>query len=508
VDKFKYQQHDIVHFKDRKMAFPECKDHSKQRCEIYCEQCDVPVCTKCIIGPHKGHDAVELSEAIETKKQEIKKEIQEIESVIIPRYKQKMEDAENKLSVTSARFNELEKEREKRRKLWHQEVDAIFNKCGSSIKSIEEYQLAVLKSHHSKITSLIQEMTKIVQENKKLVRSKTLSEFTNFKSKLGEYNMMPRDVDFAIPVLNASTILGRELRLQLGEFQATLTQTAHSTLTDEVACSSVSTLLEKAKVIASIPTGVLNLLSVACMGVDGAWIGYKNNIIRHVSIQGSLEDFVECQTWPHDITLNTQGELLYSDGPSQTLNIVRHGKTEKLITTPQGWHPAGLFCTKAGDILVSMFSTDCRRYKIVRYRGNKVKQEIELESGQPISKGGASLLWVVENNNGDICASDNAAKMVVAVDKSGRVRFRYDGTPSKRKEMFNPEQLVTDSMSQIIVTDYNNACLHILNANGQFLRCLDNCGLDKPTGVSIDSLGRLWVGLEETGEVKVIQYIK
>jgi hypothetical protein len=97
--------------------------------------------------------------------------------------------------------------------------------------------------------------------------------------------------------------------------------------------------------------------------------------------------------------------------------------------------------------------------------------------------------------------------MVVAVDKSGRVRFRYDGTPARRKETFNPEHLITDSMSQIIVTDYNNACLHILNANGQFMRCLDNCGLDKPIGLSIDSLGRLWVGLKETGEVKVIQYI-
>jgi flagellar motility protein MotE (MotC chaperone) len=120
VDKFKYQQHDIVHFKDRKMAFSECAIHLKQKCVVYCEQCDVPVCTKCLIGPHKGHDAVELSDIIESKKQEIKKEIQEIESTIIPRYKQKMENAENKLSVTTERFNELEKEREQRRKLWLQ----------------------------------------------------------------------------------------------------------------------------------------------------------------------------------------------------------------------------------------------------------------------------------------------------------------------------------------------------------------------------------------------------
>jgi hypothetical protein len=125
-----------------------------------------------------------------------------------------------------------------------------------------------------------------------------------------------------------------------------------------------------------------------------------------------------------------------------------------------------------------------------------VKQEIDTdENGQRIYKEGWSLLWVVENNNGDICASDNDAKTVVVVEKSGRVRFRYDGTPANRKKSFDPEHLVTDSFSQIIVTDNNNACLHILDKNGQFLGCVDNCGLYKPIGLSIDSLGRLWVGL-------------
>jgi hypothetical protein len=419
-----------------------------------------------------------------------------------------MENAENKLSVTTERFNELEKEREQRRKLWHQEVDAIFNKCGSIVKAIEENQLAALKSHHSKLTSLIQEMTKTVLQNKKLLRSKTLSEIKEYKSKVREYKVMPNDIDVEMPVLNTSILKGRELRIEVGEYQATLTQTAHPTLTDKVFFSSVSTLLDKAKVIASIPTRIQLLVSVACFGVDEAWISYENNTIRRVGIQGSLEDYVKCQTCPHDIILNRKGELIYSDGASGTVNIVRYKGIETLINTSQGWYPGGLCCTRSGDILVSMFTAKPRRHKIVRYQGHTVKQEIELEHGKPIYKGGDALMWIVENNNEDICASDNNAKMVVAVDKLGRVRFRYDGAPARRKEKFDPEHLVTDSISQIIVADYNNACLHILNRNGQFLGWVDNCGLYKPMGLSIDSAGRLWVGLEETGEVKVIQYIK
>ena len=51
--------HDIVPFKNKsyQLVFPECKTHTGHRCEAYCQMCDTPICTKCFIGSHKGHDA-------------------------------------------------------------------------------------------------------------------------------------------------------------------------------------------------------------------------------------------------------------------------------------------------------------------------------------------------------------------------------------------------------------------------------------------------------------------
>ena len=113
-----------------------------------------------------------------------------------------------------------------------------------------------------------------------------------------------------------------------------------------------------------------------------------------------------------------------------------------------------------------------------------------------------------ENNNGDVCVSDTNADTVVVVDNTGRVRFRYDGTPSRREKSFDPRGIVTDALSQIIVADSYNNCLHILDQNGQFLRCVDDCGLEEPVGLSVDSKGRLWVGLCDKGEIKVIEYLQ
>ncbi|XP_056001475.1 uncharacterized protein LOC125654776 [Ostrea edulis] len=511
VDKLKYQPHDIVHFKDRKVDFPECKIHSSQRCEAHCQQCDVPVCLKCMLGPHNGHKVKDMPEIFNDKKKKLEKETKEIESTIIPQYQKKNEETESKLSILMAEFDELDKEKENHRKSWHQEVDTIFNHLGSLMKSIKENLLAALNSHQSKIKNQIPDMTHTVQQNKEILKSNNVSAVTNYKSKLEEYRNMPTDIDVKLPSLKTNTVQGRELSLELGGYKASLTQTTLSSLTEEVSYLSLQKLLEQAKSISAIPTGLNPLHHVACVGVDEAWVSGKDKTIRRVDIHGSVQDTVTttCKTRPNDITVTRQGELVYCDTKNRTVNIVRHGRTETLITTSRGWYPNKVCCTKSGDILVSMFNTDKSQYKIVRYQGHTVKQEIDRdEDGEPIYNGGTHALSVVENNNEDICASDGNAKAVVVVDKSGRVRFRYYGTPARRKKSFNPVHIVTDSMSQIIVADFNNDCLHILDQNGQFLRCVDNCGLDNPYGLSVDSEGRLWVGLLHSGEVKVIQYMK
>jgi hypothetical protein len=166
------------------------------------------------------------------------------------------------------------------------------------------------------------------------------------------------------------------------------------------------------------------------------------------------------------------------------------------------------FCARSGDILVSMSTKDGSHYKIVRYQGQRVTQEIDKdERGNPIHQGGSSLVYVIENNNANVVASDLNAREVVVVDRTGKVRFRYNDKPPGGQKSFAPTQIVTDSMSHIIVVDDFNDCLHILDQKGRFLRCVDS-GLYDLNGLSVDSEGRLWVGQFEFGELKVIQYMK
>jgi hypothetical protein len=465
---------------------------------------------KCVTGSHKGHDVVDMADIITKKKESIKRVTEEIETNVISKSKKQDSEAEKKISECIAHFSDLMKKGKDKRKQWHQEVDDIFDHLDTLTQSLRDYQITALKSYQSQLRSQNSSMFQTIQENKEILKSNNVSDVNNYESKLTELRKIPPVPDLTLPSLKTSTIQGRELGLELKEFRAKLTQSTPSNLIDEDSTLSLTNLLKEAKVIANIPTNVEKLCRIACAGSDRAWISGEDEIIRCFDIHGTVTDTVtsQCSQFPGDIAVNRKGELIYSDAPDRTVNIVRHGKIKSLFTTPQGWHPRRLCCTKSGDILVSMCTTDKSHFKIVRYHGKKVTQETQKdEHGKPIYQGGEFGLYVTENIIGDIVTSNPNAREVVGVDRTGKVRFRYNDKPPGGQQPFCPTKIVTDPMGHILVGDDFNKCLHILDENGRFLRCVDS-GSCRPRGLSVDSEGRLWVGLYESGEVKVIQYMK
>ncbi|XP_078330463.1 uncharacterized protein LOC144624503 [Crassostrea virginica] len=419
-DEVKSLPHDIVPFLDRKIqvVYPECQEHSGQRCEVNCKECNTPVCIKCIgFGPHKGHDIEELTEYHENKIRKIKSDTEEMKAKLIPKYQKEDLEIGKKISKTKSKLDDIDQ--------------------------------------------------------------------------------------------------GKELIIEIGGYRATLKQMSPPSPSADVSrlTTRIGKLMYHVRVIATIPTIYKPLYGVACVGEAEAWIHGNNQTITRIDIHGTVRDTVTttCQNGPDGIAVTKGRELIYIDGNSRTVNIVRHRTSETLITTPQDWRPKRLCRSRSGDILVHLYkvSDSPTKNKIIRYQGQNIKQEIYKDGqGSPIFKDGGNPLYISENNNGDVCVSDRNADTVVVVDNTGRVRFRYNGTPARTRKSFAPRYIVTDALSQIIVADIDNNCLHILDQNGQFLKCVDDCGLEKPLGLSVDSEGRLWVWLFFAGEIKVIKYVE
>lgn len=98
---------------------------------------------------------------------------------------------------------------------------------------------------------------------------------------------------------------------------------------------------------------------------------------------------------------------------------------------------------------------------------------------------------------------------MVVFNQAGNLRFRYTGHHTKSKESpFIPSGITKNSLSQILTADGGNSCVHILDQDGQLLRYIDNNMFDNLVGMSADKLDNLYVAEYNSGDVKVIKYLK
>lgn len=217
--------HDIVHFRNRKaqLIFNACEVHEGQRCEALCQQCNIPICIKCCIGPHKHHDNVDISDLVQRKKEKIQRETEEIKNDIIPYFEKTNAYLKKELRKITADINQVEEETETLRGIWHQEVDYLFDKLGSFFAETRKRNSETLRKHENKIKEQTKYMTKALQRNKHFLKTNNASDIAEYRSKIDNYRYIDNHLDFKKPTLRANTLRGEKLDLAVGKIQATFT---------------------------------------------------------------------------------------------------------------------------------------------------------------------------------------------------------------------------------------------------------------------------------------------
>ena len=126
----------------------------------------------------------------------------------------------------------------------------------------------------------------------------------------------------------------------------------------------------------------------------------------------------------------------------------------------------------------SYFKKCCRVWPLKSYSGSIEKQSIQLDDhSQPFYSTDANPPFLSENKKLDICVADYHARSVVVVIATGKLRFRYIGPPPTTGNLFKQWSFTTNSQNMILITDFDNNRIQILDQDGRFLCYIDSCCL-------------------------------
>ncbi|XP_052672729.1 uncharacterized protein LOC128155181 [Crassostrea angulata] len=510
-----YDKHKIVLFKERRstLIYPPCEIHPHKNCDLQCEDCgNIFVCSSCTASKqHKGHNFVEVTEVYKTKKGVIKRDTKDLENHISPKYEEIALDLENQLVSLDGGYEKLTTTISKQGEQWHREIDIVINKMKTEISEIKEKHRDILQKHLNEIKQIQFLIKETLQTIRKIEKSTEVSPTIEYSSKIREFSKVPPKVQVSLPTFIPKPIDHDKLYSLFGYITPLSTATEENVLSLNQPNNFVRELLDEPALITTIQTGYEKLRFVIYINDDKIWTSGETIDIKCFNIKGSLLQTIKIKSEerPNAIAVNSDGDILCCDGTEGTVNLVKNGQTEELITLTE-WTPNQLCATSIGDLLVIMYSDDETQSKVVRYSGSTEKQTIQFDDeGKPLYSGNGYSKYITENRNHDICVADSMACAVVVVNQDGKLRWRYTGHPSVTKnEVFKPVGITTDSQSRILTANSHKHCIHILDQNGQFLRYIDNCDLKNPCGLCMDNNDNLFVCEFFKGNVKKIKYLK
>lgn len=257
-----------------------------------------------------------------------------------------------------------------------------------------------------------------------------------------------------------------------------------------------------------------NVHAIAPISDTEAWVccGWGSNEIELYDTSGEKKVSVKLDINVNDIVLTKNGDLLVSSYNGQT--IKRVDQSLRVTTFAElSFFSRGMALTDDGCVYIcgaerngsSGPTTGNNRRNVIA----KFSMDGTLVSELNISPHDAHRITMTADKN--ICFSDyenSNKRQIILMDDNGLELSRYAGpTHLDQDSPFYPLDLTCDHYGHIIVSDWNNDCVHLLNKNVGFVQFLveEEEGIQNPNSLAIDREGRLWMG-NATGLIRVYNY--
>lgn len=504
-------KHNVVDFRERTVGVPRCIQHQSIDSTYQCITCNVCICNDCMMTMHRLHRNVHIKEVMDRQSNILMKNMAELQSVIKPVFQQKTDYLKLKLANAKKGYDVIDSDISMCAEKLRRDVDLAI---GALKLEAEKYRKEHTKELEHDISVLETKLIEVQEASKKgeNALSKPL-ELLKYESNIESLKTIPEMTDFDLPVYSPGRV---DVKAGVGQLSHLVKSVIPSSVIKKRSAKKSKKIKQEPTIETSITVGERYVYDVACASKSSVWmcgagLFYYDNNVRLIEKDGNNKETLECPINPKYIALKSPGCVLFSDDSDKTVKLWSRDYQRVFIKT-DSWIPEGLAVTLSGDVIVCQYrKTEVAAEhnslsRVVRYNGEGSEiRKIEYNKEKRMFW---HALFVAENRNFDVCVSDKAKHAVVVLDKMGEFQFIYKGNIKTGKfQSFNPRGLDTDSQGNILISDYMNYTVHIIDQYGNFLHYLMRKHLKFPLGISVDADDKVWVGEYNNGTIAVIEYL-
>nr|XP_019928159.2 E3 ubiquitin-protein ligase TRIM71 [Crassostrea gigas] len=522
------KNHEVVPYRHSKDQLPveKCRDHPTKDLDILCDECNVPLCSKCsTMLVHRGHAFTDLEIIYTEQSEACRQGIQNIQMYFIPTAK----DLQNEIKLEATKIKTIMDDirlfMRDEAKSFKTVVDEVTSDNIEQINKMEESLKEMLQSQDKIYQDYISYLKDVIKQFHGYLSSSQLKNNPIIFPLSEQFKIrpIPETIKPVPPVFIAGQhnkedvvkLMGRitisKTKPEKRKFKAMETTSKHVKPTGKHES-------EKYAVKLRLSSSVTKVREYGVLGVDrvdhislgkssSLWVSdYCSSNIVQTDQKGNQLQRIHTKDGRYvgNLTVTQDGVLIYTDKHNKVINRITLNNTITEFIKTGDWTPLSIHSSRTnGDILLGMIKEG--KGKVTRY--NKTGKEIQnIERDNKGQELYSYPHYITENINGDICTSDLIKQAVVVVNKSGQHRFSYTGQGSE----FYPRGVCTDRLGHILVCDICSNTVHLLDQDGQFLCLLlkQQQGAWSPCSVCVDGENNLIVGHWTTNTVTVYKYLQ
>ena len=519
------RHHEIVQYakklNPKYLAGLMCHIHNSTDPEFWCDTCGVPICISCITGKHQGHHVSKITTVLSQKRDSMLEEMKMLRGTTISEWEALLKEAQAFKAEYVQDIEKINEDLVTRSNEMIKQVKAILSQSQTTLREMQKSGLDHLDAQEKNLTDKLQQLRADVQKFEDYLQDGDPNALLQFKPG----TILPKEIPpslttVSVPVFTKGQNDKESMKKIFGQLStedisaskkpSTIrSNTGHTDAKDsEKTSTPIGSLVPDPSVLTEFAVAY-HYPHIACMEGGLAWVETKMNNLQLMDREGFVNEAFEMDFDFHDMTVTSDCDLLLPDFGNSCIKSTSGKKTITTMFSTSG-EPFGICCFHNNAILVT-FPTDS---KVVVYsRNGQIRRTLDQITFRYPRRVAVSKV----NQDIYICdhetMSCNSPGRLLAVGADGRLQYEYNGQDCS---VFTPADVCTDQIGHVLITDFDNHRVHILDQKGRFMQYIltSQQGLRWPVTIDVDGVGYLWVGGENTEDyydypfwVKVFRYM-